>query len=294
VIFVAYSLIVSYIQFGLVSSPESYGITIWSLNPIGRLQELFFYSFDNQPSTMFYVVTLVLVLAPFGLRCQISIKGQLSWALLVVTLAIFFCAPAYAVKTAFLYQRFAIFFLPAWALIFCKNETINRSSVKENFVVTVMVICVWLPLYGHTTEAIRFKQESADFEIILNKLEPNKRALYLAIDNYSPADRHQNIYLHYGSWYQADKKGFVDFNFAWFPPQMLRFKTDSVTQIKPSFEFQPKTFDWRTHQGNNYDYFIFRSEILVDEKIYFSGAQCMPTLLEHRGAWYVFEKANCR
>jgi len=294
VIFIAYSLIVSYIQFGLVSSPESYGITIWSLNPIGRLQELFFYSFDNQPSTMYYIVTLALILAPIGLRCQISVKRQLSWALLVVTLAIFFWAPAYAAKTAFLYQRFAIFFLPAWALIFCKNETINKSRFKENFVLTLIAICVWLPLYGHTTEAIRFKQESADFEVILNRLEPNKRALYLAIDNYSPADRHQNIYLHYGSWYQADKKGFVDFNFAWFPPQMLRFKTEGVTQIRPSFEFQPKTFDWRTHHGKNYDYFIFRSETLVDEKIYFAGAQCMPTLLEHRGAWYVFEKANCR
>ena len=119
-----------------------------------------------------------------------------------------------------------------------------------------MAACVWLPLGVATAEAIRFKRESADFEFILDRLAPQKRALYLALDNYSPADRHQNIYLHYGSWYQADKKGFVDFNFAWFPPQIMRFTSEKVTDIRPSFEFQPNTFDWNSHNGQRYDYFI--------------------------------------
>jgi hypothetical protein len=293
-IFLAYSLFISYVQFGLVSGSDSYGITIWALNPIGRLKELFVYSFDNQSSVLYTIVTCVLILAPLALRCQINIKNQMVWAILVLTLIIFFCAPAYAAKTAFLYQRFAIFLLPAWALIFSKNQITKQSRLTENIIILLMALSVWVPLASHMAEAIRFKRESTDFEIILNRLEPNKRALYLAIDNYSPADRHQNIYLHYGSWYQADKKGFVDFNFAWFPPQMLRFKTDDVTEIRPSFEFQPKTFDWNKHKGDKYDYFIVRSEISVEEKKYFMGAQCMPVLLAQRGAWYVYEKNSCK
>ncbi len=292
-IFIGYTLIVAYVQYGLVSGAESYGVTIWMFNPIGRLKELFAYSFDNQASTYYYLVTFCLFLMPMLLGSKINKKSNLSSVLLVVTLLIFFLAPAYAVKTAFLYQRFAIFFLPAWALLFAVNQNKNQSKLKEKIILTFMAACVWLPLGTHTAEAIRFKRESADFEFILDRLAPQKRALYLALDNYSPADRHQNIYLHYGSWYQADKKGFVDFNFAWFPPQIMRFTSEKVTDIRPSFEFQPNTFDWTSHNGQRYDYFIFRSEVTVDTVRYFRGASCPPGLIARRGAWYAYEKLVC-
>ena len=291
---ILYLMIVTYIQFGLSSGTDSYGITIWTLNPINRIKELFAYSFDNQFSKQYLAITAVLLSCPLLLKNQLNFKNVLCFVPVAIALFIYCFAPAFALKTAFLYQRFALFFLPAWAFVFIAGASLKQPSVSSKLACVVLALCTWWPIYNHTVESVRFDKESADFEIILAVLEPNKRALYLSIDNYSPADGHQNIYLHYGSWYQADKKGYVDFNFAWFPPQMLRFKTDNETEIRPGFEFQPKTFDWNAHKGDRYEYFIFRSEDTLDTRDYFRGAPCAPELFVKKGVWSVYQTVTCK
>ena len=69
---------------------------------------------------------------------------------------------------------------------------------------------------------------------------------------------------------------------------MLRFKNDLVSDIRPGFEFQPKTFDWKTHKGDRYDYFIFRSEAPFETTPYFRDASRAPSLLIHKGVWTVY------
>ena len=289
-----YSLLVSYMQLGVASGSESFGVTIWAFNLFARTKELLIYSFDNQSSVQYAAATLILLAVPFALQNKLNRKNPLAYTPLIVTVIVFFLVPTYALKTAFLYQRFALFFLPAWALLFCVNTRLQQPRLYSHPACIVMAFCIWIPLYNHTQEAIKFNKESADFEVIIEKLSLGRRALYFAIDNYSPADGHQNIYLHYGSWYQAEKNGFVDFNFAWFPPQLLRFKESGVSEVRPGFEFQPKTFDWNTHRGERYQYFIFRSEEHLAVEQYFRGAPCPPTLLIRSGAWYVYEQSRCR
>ena len=283
-----YLLFMSYVQSGLESGLNSYSVTVWALNPIGRLRELLFFSFDNQASGQYSIICCILFLIPFIFKSRLNIKNNLCLVPFGVGLLVFFLVPAFALKTAFLYQRFSLFLLPFWALLFIALEKKERPNLRTKGANLLLILCIWLPIYNHTREAVAFGKESADFEAVMVKLEPGKRALYLPIDNYSPADGHQNIYLHYGSWYQADKKGFVDFNFAWFPPQMLRFKNDLVSDIRPGFEFQPKTFDWKTHKGDRYDYFIFRSEAPFEATPYFRDASRAPSLLIHKGVWTVY------
>jgi len=59
---------------------------------------------------------------------------------------------------------------------------------------------------------------------MIKVINPRECALYLLINAENDVQNRDNNYLHYGQWYQAEKSSFVDFNFAWFPMVIMRFK----------------------------------------------------------------------
>ena len=68
---------------------------------------------------------------------------------------------------------------------------------------------------------------------INNTILPEKRILML-FDSPSPSSgllTSNTEYLHFGSWYQAQKHGWTDFNFAAYRPQIVRFKPDKLPPI---------------------------------------------------------------
>lgn len=259
-----------------------------------RVIELLDYSFDNEYRWMYILVACVFLAAPWllGLR-PVKFSSSTPMILLIMGTALFMLIPAYVLNTAFLYQRFAVFLFPFYAWIFSSEPD---NNIKQWRIVTGIIILIagcWCALGVRTIQALNFDQESADFSRVLTVLIPAQRVLYLPIQRDSAADSHDNIYLHFASWYQAQKHGLVDFNFAWFPPQIVRFRKNSLPKVKPGFEWNPNSFDWTANQGDVYRYFIIHGGDQLDPVKLFKGAPCPPHTVLNKGAWHVYERVVC-
>jgi hypothetical protein len=78
---------------------------------------------------------------------------------------------------------------------------------------------------------------------VLDSVQPGQRALALVFDPGSEAARNPYVYQHYASWYQAERQGLVDFNFAWFPPQIVRFRTGHLPSVGTGFDLNRQKFN---------------------------------------------------
>ncbi|HEX5539121.1 MAG TPA: hypothetical protein VFX01_04960, partial [Methylophilaceae bacterium] len=159
-------------------------------------------------------------------------------------------------------------------------------------VMSLLVVLCFVMLSVYSVRTWRFGQESADIDHLTAMIEPGQRALTLAFDTDSEADNNVRIYAHYPAWYQAERQGLVDFNFAWFPPQIVRYRPDHLPKVLPGFEWHPERFDWTEHDGDNYRYFFVRPSPDMPKDL-FEGSPCPPHLLLKRGSWVVYERSSC-
>lgn len=286
---VAYFLINRQINVGMQTDLSA--VTSWN-GGLMRIPKSIIYTltaeFSGKAVALWSAAMLALLTAPWllGLRPQ-SRRHQAAWVPLAVLVGIFTLAPSNAAGTVFLYQRFALFLLPAYSWIFGGAESARRHIWAMPFLVA---LC-WAVLCVHSLNTWRFGQESADFQQVIDTLPPGQRALMLVFDPDSPAAG-TRVYTHYAAWYQAEKQGLVDFNFAWFPPQIVRYRPDRLPGIQPGFEWHPERFNWVKNNGSDYRYFIARSKHPLPERL-FEGADCPPQLMLTRGEWQVFEYRGC-
>ena len=237
---------------------------------------------------------LFMVAVPWLLGLRIDWKQRSSWLPHAVVVVIMLAVPSYAFNTQFLYQRFALFLLPTYAWIFTLQAApvqINERRISR-LVMPLLILLCFAMLSIHSVRAWRFGQESADFNHLMTMIEPGQRALTLVFDNGSVADNNVKIYSHYPAWYQAERQGLVDFNFAWFPPQIVRYRPDHLPEIRPGFEWHPEQFDWREHDGASYRYFFVRPATRSPQRL-FADAPCPPRLLMALGSWAVYENRSC-
>lgn len=211
---------------------------------------------------------------------------------LVVVGTMMFTVPSYAFNTAFLYERFGIFLLPAWAWAFPAAVDVPaspRSPRRKAAAFLLPVLCCAFVLAQHSIRIWRFGNETKELDLAMGQLQPGARLLWMAFDSDSPSARNRLAYLHYGAWYQADSRGFVDFNFAWFTPQIVRFKLDHVPRVAPGFEWKPETFDWHGHEGWRYRYFFIRGPMPVG---LFNQAQCPPVAIFGNSMFTILENRS--
>ena len=243
---------------------------------------------------LFVAVAGVFMLwAPRLLKSSINRTLPAALIPMAAVLLVWLAAPAYTMKTNYIFQRFALFILPFYALMFCRpaspshNEDITQSRACQ----LVLAMLCWLLLAGHTERLLRFAQESREFEVVRTAVEPGQRALSLVLESSSTAAKNQVAYLHHPLWYQAENGGFVDYNFAWAPSQMVRFREDQLPAVLPFWN--PERFSWMDHRGGDYRYFFVRhAQPLPSE--FFRNDQCAVSLLKSSGHWSVFEATRCR
>ncbi|MET3233849.1 UNVERIFIED_ORG: hypothetical protein ABIC54_006064 [Burkholderia sp. 1263] len=272
---------------------------LWSLNPLIRFLCAIAYPWGIAPSVWMLAATMLMFAAPFCIGARWSRNGMA-----LVPLAIFalgwFCIPAFAMNTNFLFHRFALFLLPFYALNFssaeCDDET--RGDARRLGVWTQIALAAVCAAFlgAQGVRAMRFADESADFDTIAAEVEPAQRALNVAFNINSPAANNPVVYDNFALWYQADHRGLVDFNAAWFPPQIVRYRLDRLPAVGPA-DVAPKPlsarFDWYRHQGWVYRYFFVRhtSPIPVG---FFANPDCPVVLVKTVGTWSVYERQACR
>jgi hypothetical protein len=249
-------------------------------------------------SAPFWPIVFFGAAVPWLMGLRIDWRNKSSWIPFVVVALILAFVPFYAYDSSYLYERFTLFLAPAYAWMFVKRRAADdkplaqRSSFAKLYVPLLVVLC-WTMLGVQTGRAWRFAQESDDFNAVLRVLEPGQRALSMIFEPHSDAANTHNVYLHYPVWYQAEKSGFVDFSFAWFPPQIVRFRAEHLPAVDKGFEWDPSVFDWKQHGGAEYRYFIARHKEPLPKNL-FDGADCTPVSLIRSGSWTVFERRACR
>ena len=254
------------------------------------------------PKIVLGVAMLAMLAAPWLLGSRINRLHPAAWVLLIVVLVIEFLVPSTMISTAYLYQRFAVFFLPAYALVFLarpagaaaasgnRRSGNRRSGALPAIGLAALVGGVWLTLACHSLEMRRFADEAAEFETVLSTMAPQQRVLALTFDDRSAQANLDMPYRHYATWYQADKQGLVDFNFAWFPPQMVRFKPDQLSAVREGL--RGRTFSAAKYPLDPYRYIVIRHTAPLPATL-FDGAPCAPRAVMTQGSWTLFERSHC-
>lgn len=294
---IAYFLISRQVSSGLNLGESLSNAVMWVGGPL-RIPKTLLYSVAANPqgaSTLILLAAVFIMLAaPWLLGLRIDWRHRSSWLPFACVLAIMLLVPTYAFKTQFLYQRFALFLMPAYAWMFTRQAALNSrvSGSAAKLALPALIVICWITLGLHSVRTWQFGRETADIDSLMAAVEPGQRALMLVFDRDSAADHNIKIYAHYPAWYQAEKEGLVDFNFAWFPPQIVRYRPDHTPKVLPGFEWHPERFDWQEHGGENYRYFFVRPGPDMPKEL-FQGAPCPPQRLLRRGSWEVYELAAC-
>lgn len=253
------------------------------------------------PWTIYYnseipldIFSLVFLILPFFMGCKLT-KDLKKYVPFVVFLIAWFSFPEQAAKTSFVYQRFAIFLFPFYILIFeKKSKKSDRFEPYSNFIfhcvcISISLIILKLPII----DLINFNQETAGFKSLVEKTTEKKRVLSLVYDPASKtSDRRTESYIYFPLWYQSLKRGWVDFNFAWFPPQVIRYQVDKIPEDRPGFAWNPETFI-KFKNCNRYDLIFVRVGLERQRNIHedlMKKSTCSHKLVDQSGLWFVYSR----
>ncbi|MGE8365842.1 hypothetical protein ACU4GI_17525 [Cupriavidus basilensis] len=246
------------------------------------------------------VDSLLLLAAPWLLGLRPNWRNPSACMPMLAVLAVWLLVPQFAMKTAFLYQRFGLFIFPCYALMFHQPQRSARPvqlSRHRSMLCQAVLVFICITFFGiHTKRLINFAAESTEFDSLLAASKPAQRAMMLIFDGGSIAASHPGAYVHYAAWYQAEKKGLVDFNFAWYLPQIVRYRPDQLPALPPlnlsSAERFPQSFDWEQHRAYEYRYFFVRGTPVPSALL--NNERCDVVLLKSTASWALYENRGCR
>ncbi|NML30329.1 hypothetical protein [Paraburkholderia antibiotica] len=259
----------------------------------------------NKSAAVYLPVVALMFVAPWVWRDRINPDRTALVPMLAVGFVWLF-VPGTALKTAYLYHRFALFLLPAYALMFCAPPALASAARRASSmsgaragkllgvgVQAAIIAGCWIFFADQTVRLHRFAAEIAPLDDLLERTEPDQRALSLIFDRTSPAYRSPHAYAHQSVWYQAEKHGFVDLNFATFVPQIVRFRPGMMPISPPALEHEPGAFDWTRDNGRQYRYFFVRKADPLPRN-FFANNECDVVLVTHEAEWSLYERRNCR
>jgi hypothetical protein len=203
------------------------------------------------------------------------------WAPFAVGLLLFLITPQSAFNTGFLYERLGVFLVPLWLLAW---EPAPVSGRRFEWVVMPLVM-VWVLM--NAGRFADFTRETRSFDVVVANMQPGRRVASMVYDAWNPSFG-MPVYLHFPSWYQATRAGIVDFNFAYFHPQWVRYRDRAASRVGEQLAWNPLLFDWEAHGGANYDYFIVKSQADISAGI-FKDKLGAVRLIAHSGPWWLYE-----
>jgi hypothetical protein len=257
----------------------------WDANPLRRMISIMG-GIQSTYNRAFVPVTVALFAAPLllGLRFDRSACKPL------VILAIFLIViPQTMLSTDLVYERFAIFVLPMFALSLKQSEQQpTRERRHELAGLAMMVAATWIGLALHVVDIRAFAVEAGHFERVLDAAKPGRRAARVTSDRYGTRPIAS---LHFPSWYEVEKSGLVEFNFAEFAPEVVRYRERKPTT---GFPFDPKElFSWNDPHARDYDYYFVREDGGRLPPEFLDGAPCGLRLVVTSGPWSLFERGAC-
>ena len=243
---------------------------------------------DDPRKPLFVLLFVAMLAAPLVLRSSLGRREAL--VPFLMTLLVWICVPLRAEGTGMLYLRATLFVLPFYALMF-RPSPVTVSRIR---LLWLPVAC-WIFLVAHTDRLLAFGRESAPFETVLAAAEPGQRALSVVFESASSGSGNEFAYIHWPAWYQAERGGFVDFNFARFLPQIVRYRRDRIPTRFGREEWSQhpaEGFDWERDGAAAYRYFFIRHDGPLPTT-FFPAGQCRPVLVTSAGDWSLYENVRC-
>jgi len=239
---------------------------------------------DGSSDMLGWVITPLLLLLPWLAGCRWA-KNPWRWAPFAAALFAFAVLPEGAFGSAFLYQRLGLFLIPMYLLAWNAPEGAGRGWVKWVVPVVISLLAVF-----NIARFDAYNDEAQGFVELMAEMEPGKRTAGL-IEEQDSQFIGTPPFLHFGSWYQAEKAGISDFNFAFFYPVMVRYKQGVVANFDQIISWYPYDFDFDLHYGDDYDYFVIRSE--QDLGLYFlRGHLEKYRKVKHVGMWSLWARTE--
>lgn len=189
---------------------------------------------------------------------------------------------------AFAYHRFGIFGLPLYLICFDTDVTkagpAHSKLLRSGLALTAVALLGWQCL-----RTLTFNLEVAGYRAVIAHAEPGKRMMSLP---FAPGSYGSTapVMVHFGSWYQAEHGGLVDYSFAsnWMQP--LQYRQDATPGIHQGFEWRPVALDWQRHRGDLYDYVLAKDAMDDSRWIREKSAGAMLSLASS-GEWQLYGRA---
>jgi hypothetical protein len=282
-------------EFEYVPPRDSWPSFFWSLDDPSRFGMPYFWAGWGARAdpwrNLFTLLFVAMLAAPYVLGARFNWREPAALVPFFLTLLIWLICPRRAVATDELYRRFSLFILPGYAWMFLPVRTAS-SRLRSLW---LPVIC-WIFIAVHTQRLITFAEDSAPFEEVLAAAEPGERALGAVFDQSSRGIGAVSVYMHWAAWYQAERGGFVDFNFARYVPQIVRYRPDRMPLHFNQEDWAQKPaigFDWDRDGAGRYRYIFVRNADLMPAS-FFPAGRCRPVLRKSSGNWSLFENVACR
>lgn len=263
-----------------------------------RVYNFVLYTLATEMRDWYFLLGAVFLLAaPMLMGAKLNLHDRSAWVPALAILVVWFLAPTAALGIDLLYQRFAIFLLPVYVLLFRSPNAGERRSMRAARIGVIEVLLVLFCWGYFGTIAVRehrFAAENEPFETLLAAAQPGQRALGLIYSPQSEIIHNPWTYHTYALWYQAENQGFVDFNFAFFLPDVVRFKPDQIPPLRPGpLNSDPGAFDWHKVNGRLYRYFFVRHTQPLPAHL-FDNDECDVVLVKAVQDWSLYERRACR
>lgn len=229
------------------------------------------------------LVTGSVVLLPLLAGSTLSRRRE-RWVPIALALLAFFTVPAYAMGTGFLYERLGILLVPLWLLAWDPPVAANRRLDW----LCMLVVTFWLLM--NVSRFVGFARETESFAAATERIGPGRRVASMVFEPATPLFD-TPVYMHFPAWYQATQRGIVDFNFADFLSQPVRYRPGAGPRMDENVAWSPTDFRWEQNGGASYDYFIVKSTDDISVQI-FKERRDAVQLVAHSGSWWVYRNVE--
>lgn len=260
-----------------------------SFAPVSR-RVLGFFAFPitgaNDLDMAFLSMGLLALLASSGLRWNRESFGW--WVFPAGVMLLWLFLPAYIVKTAMVYERFGLFILPAFAFALKRKEAPHKVDLWVGRMLVPALCLVVLAARVHMLT--QWKDEAKEVDAVLAVVPPEQRVMSLMYSVETDRQGQLDPFGHYPSWYMAEGRGLVDFNFAVYLPQPVRYRPERLPKaIYAVFSEHPEYFDCLRDDGNDYGYILVRDPVGKPPVTNLAAQHCTVTEVANRGRWHLYK-----
>ncbi len=253
------------------------------------------FPFDGDLREPFWPWFLLPFLAPFLAGFRPRLQLNLHLVPLGGLLLIWFLVPSTVYGTHGIFERFAVFTMLFYTAIFAAPKRgISPAEARIGFIFTLLTCASYFTVLN--TRIYETRAENQSFEEVLAVLEPGQRLLNLTVTQESPAMHQTQTYLNWALWYQAEKRGWVDFNFASYHPQIIKFQPKSRPPVNEDMYFHASIFNWKMLKGDRYRYILVRAVEGVPATLLqqiTGNGECRVSQTFAHAPYYLFTNEGC-